>query len=125
MDAKELYWVAGLLEGEGCFRVRKNSLRKAGGRYTEVCVEVNMTDEEVIRKLHAMVGVGKVYGPYRADTNPNRQPIWRWTLTRTAEVQEFMLALYPLLGSRRQRRIKELFELKAWNWPEGVQIPNV
>jgi hypothetical protein len=59
VGAKELYWVAGLLEGEGCFRVKKNSLRKAG-RYTEVCVEVNMTDEGVIRKLHAVVGVGKV-----------------------------------------------------------------
>ena len=31
LDAEELYWVAGLLEGEGCFRVRKNSLRKGGG----------------------------------------------------------------------------------------------
>ena len=60
MDAKELNWVAGLLEGEGCFRVRKSSLRKAGGRYTEVRIEVNMTDEGVIRKLYAVVGVGKV-----------------------------------------------------------------
>ena len=72
---------------------QKEQLAQGGGRYTEVCVEVNMTDEEVIRKLHTVVGVGKVYGPYRADANPNRQPIWRWTLTRTADVQEFMLAL--------------------------------
>ena len=74
MDTIALAWVAGLLEGEGAFVLAWH--KSSAGPYPEVRVQCNMTDEDVIRKLHASTGVGAVRGPYN-QWGAGTKPVWR------------------------------------------------
>lgn len=100
-DVRELYWAAGIIEGEGSFGAygpKKNKPR----------VSVNMTDEDVIRRLHSVLGVGKVYGPKHYGNKPR----WDWTVERRAEAVGLMMTLYPLMGQRRREKIRSI--LSDW-----------
>lgn len=55
MNELEKYWVAGLLEGEGCFGVY-NIKRESGTTRQVYKIQILMTDEDVIRKLHSIIG---------------------------------------------------------------------
>jgi hypothetical protein len=93
-------WVSGVLEGEGTFHVRDD-------KYIRIAVE--MTDHDVIARLHEVTGIGRVYGPY-----PRREqhwkPISKWMVQRNAEVRELLWAVYPQMGRRRRARIRELLD---------------
>lgn len=93
---ENLAWLAGLVEGEGCFQYSKSKC---------LSIAVAMTDEDVLRKAHLIAGVGHVYGPSRK--RPGRKIYWRWTVARQAESYALMIALYSWLGLRRQATIQE------------------
>lgn len=94
MTAADLAWVAGVFEGEGSI----SFVGKQG-----VTVKVSMTDEDVIRRLHAITGVGQVGGPY-AGTN---KPRYAWYVGNKHQVRSLLLALRPWLGERRGQRADE------------------
>ena len=52
----DLAWIAGLLDGEGCFT--KKSKR---GRTIMICCQ--MTDMDVLEKLKEKMGCGRIHGP--------------------------------------------------------------
>lgn len=54
MNDLELAWVAGLLEGEGCFTVKGNA-----GIKRNIAVRCQMTDKDVLDRLATFVGVEK------------------------------------------------------------------
>lgn len=93
MSEAEVAWLAGLVEGEGSFHLHR-------GRRPRL--QVSMTDEDVIRKAHAMVGVGSVGGPYQSEGK--RKAYWQWNVYG-AEVIELLL---PHLGLRRAARAQEV-----------------
>jgi hypothetical protein len=73
-------------------------------------MELGMTDEDVIMKFFAVIGCGKVYGPYirNGKSGFRRKPIWRWKLWDREEV-EFIYSLFqPYLGQRRLQRFREV-----------------
>src|SRR5262245_16199115 len=86
-------WVAGLLEGEACFR-----LDPYPG------ITVNMVDEDVIRTLAERVRGSLVTGPH-ARAHPRHKPYWVWALNRGATVRALLLAVRPWMGARRGARI--------------------
>ena len=99
----EIAWAAGLFDGEGSATVCRRRSRLA----------VKMADEESVRRFHAAVGVGKVYGPYghraatRRDGSP-RRPSFIWL----AEVEDGAAAarlLLPWLGSEKATAIARVF----------------
>lgn len=96
MTPTEIAWLAGIVEGEGTILVR--------GR-TGVSVKVAMTDEDVVRRLHEVTGVGLLGGPFWS--NNSTKPVWRWDLHRGEDVARILLAIYPLMGVRRGARIAE------------------
>lgn len=104
----QLQWVAGLIEGEGSFGVDN---RKQSG-YTPR-VSVGMTDEDVIRKAHAVTGVGRVYGPYevkRSNVGAGPfKPRYQW-VTQGKQAAELMKGIYCFMGERRQGRIREILD---------------
>lgn len=97
----EIYWVAGVLEGEGCFTLRD-------GRPYIYC---GMTDRDVVEKLKDTLGLGRVSGPF-IRTIIQHKPISVWTLSKQKEAAGLMMTLYPLMGKRRQQKIREI--LQAW-----------
>lgn len=91
----ELAWLAGLLEGEGCFGLH------TGNR---VVVELSMVDEDVVRKAaRIMDSTARFHHP------PSWQkrgflPQWR-TAVRGKKAMLLMRELLPLMGDRRSSKI--------------------
>lgn len=110
MTEVELAWLAGLLEGEGCFRIATNSASSSSPGYRWPTIAMNMTDEDVLRRAAQIAAVGKVYGPYGPyKSNPySKKPFWQWHVTKREDALWLMKRLYPHMGQRRQEKIDEI-----------------
>lgn len=107
-DPFELAWLAGIIEGEGCiYFVNRRGWR--GG------IRVHMTDEDVVRRCLAVTGLGFIY----AGTTPAGRPAWHWNVTRRDDCARLLLALYPLMGKRRQAKIAETAEKVCTTYREN------
>jgi len=99
MRTTDLYWLAGLLEGEGCFTEYKKD-------HTPVLM-VGMTDKDVIDRVAKLLGINWHYMRVKA----GHKPCYYVRLTHRKAIQ-WMMTLYTLLGSRRQARIREI--ITSW-----------
>lgn len=99
----DLYWLAGLLEGEGYFGMIPNNV--GGKTYRYPRIGVTMTDEDVVSRVAELWQIRlQVIDPrkdgrskllqYRAHISGSRAVLW-------------MEKLKPLMGNRRQRQIEE------------------
>ncbi len=102
----DVYWMAGLLEGEGCFD---------GMNQTTPRLRITMTD------LDVMIKAGKILGAYNItmttrSVNKNK-PAYYIGLHGLMAI-EWMKRIYPLMGNRRKEQIKKCFakwdERKNW-----------
>jgi len=99
MKMSDLYWLAGLLEGEGAFMYSKASPE----------VSLQMVDRDVVARAAGMFGV-----PLRAPYTPRGEgyrPVWCVRVHGCRAIQ-WMQTLYVLLGERRQARVREI--LAKW-----------
>jgi len=92
----DLAWVAGYLEGEGCFSVDKRL-----SRY--VRVQVTSADLDVLERFMSIVKIGYIH-----EKRTGGRRYWCWACTRRRDAVALMEAVYPFLGQRRQKRIREL-----------------
>lgn len=93
---ENISWLAGLLEGEGCFQVRNGC---------SIDITLNMTDRDVVERAHSVSGVGYFLGPYlRGDY----KPIWRWRVSRGDHVYAICVAVLPFMLARRSAKILEV-----------------
>jgi hypothetical protein len=106
MSSFELGWVAGLLEGEGCFFVNTSGTPQYGP-YAYDRVAVCMTDRDVLERLQEVTGIGRLE-KIRARKDPKHKPISQWVVCRNQEAIELMIAVYPHMGARRQAKIREV-----------------
>lgn len=99
MRIADLYWVAGFIEGEGCFAIKANRRR---------ChISVPQVQRWPLEKLQLLVG-GVIY-PSRTEKK------YTWVLegkNHCAEAIALMQTLYVLMSPNRQERIREA--LIAW-----------
>jgi hypothetical protein len=96
MKDTEIAWLAGLIEGEGCFT----------GDAEHPKIFVQMTDLDVIERLRVVTGVG-FYS--RCSTRAaHHKPSWKWAVQSRERARELMALLFPHMGVRRRARIKEL-----------------
>jgi len=100
MRSVDRAWVAGLLEGEGCFTKKCNA-----GTARNITVVCQMTDRDVVERLHRVAG-GTFHGPY-ANGPRGRLPRFMWRISGTAAYR-LMVELLPLMGKRRSARIRGL-----------------
>src|ERR1035437_9071671 len=110
MDNIELAWVAGLLEGEGCFYLTTR-YNKDGSPRPLLSVICTMTDEDVVRRLHATIGTGNVTS--RVPKNPKHSKFWTWSDSDADRVIPLLQQLRPLMGDRRSKKIDLMFEAFA------------
>ncbi len=84
------------------------------GRFHQLVIAMNMTDEDVVRQAALIAGVGRVNGPYEYNDkkHPNNKPFWKWTVTVSEHSYALMVAVYPWMGSRRRAKIREV--LTCW-----------
>ena len=96
---KDIYWLAGFLEGEGCFSFRRGS----------PVVSWSGTDRDVILKACKLTGA-KLTGP-RSNGGWGKKPIY--VGVRAGKyAAALMMSLYVLMGERRKEKILEA--LHAW-----------
>ncbi len=100
VTAKDIAWLAGLLEGEGYFGVKAK---------TSPVISISMTDEDVMARAGALMGC--------TPTRVNRQHANRKDLYRVQiygiRAASWMMTVLPLMGARRGQVIKE--SLAAWH----------
>jgi hypothetical protein len=109
----DLLWVAGLLEGEGCFLLHRDRQSWGGHKYVYYRPRVicAMTDRDVIERLQRVTGMGRI--AIGRATAPGHKPYWRWTVSRDGDAIRLMKALYPHMGERRRAKIDEILA----KWP--------
>jgi hypothetical protein len=77
----EIVWAAGLFEGEG----------SCGKR-----LQLKMVEEESVRRFGAVIGVGKVYGPYGPYASQlGTRPFFMWTAWKREDSVAAAKALIP------------------------------
>lgn len=102
LNLTELAWAAGLFEGEGCFNVRLGSRRHLF--YPQALLK--MTDEDVVRKFHRIVGMGSVY--FKGVPKGGLKPQWCWRIGTFEHVQALAVIFWAHLGFRRKAKIKAM-----------------
>jgi hypothetical protein len=115
-------WVAGLLEGEGCFRLHRDNQTWGSRKYVYLRPRVvcSMTDQDVIERLQELTGMGRI--ALGRKTNPGYKPYWQWTVSRDGDALELMRAVYPHMGERRRAKIEEIFTW--WRTTELIPMEN-
>lgn len=109
MNTNELYWIAGIFEGEGCLSIATAN-RKSGG---SISVYVGMTDKDVIDRLDSIYP-GKRYE--RKHQGKKWKTLYLWQLNGK-DAYAFIKTIYPILGERRKARADELIAL--WESPDA------
>lgn len=103
MDAVDIAWVAGIIEGEGWIGLR--------GSQRQCHINVSMTDEDIIRRLHETTGEGHVgFTPMRGNMT---KPQWLWRVSDKRGVARVLCAIAPLLGVRRREQVAKVADQLA------------
>jgi LAGLIDADG endonuclease len=111
MDNKEFAWVAGFLEGEGCFTVLKCN-NKRFGLYQYPRVTCASTDLDALQRLQKYSGIGGISNPRQRGKD---KPRWEWAASKSGQAVGLMKALYPYMGQRRRERIGEVLDIAGWS----------
>lgn len=102
----DLYWLAGLLEGEGSFSNSRNTVK--GKVYLYPKIVVSMVDRDIIQRVCDIFNTS-VYEIPAKSIRPGHQIQFRATLTG-AKAAGLMKKLLPVMGDRRSSRIMSVLE---------------
>lgn len=120
LTTKEAAWLAGLLEGEGCFTIQTQKQfgkieKDRSGDWTQrihirqyPMVALGMTDKDVMDSVASLLQT-RCRGPYRVKSHPDNKPFYQLTLAGT-RASELMRTLYPILHNRRRERIDQILK---------------
>jgi hypothetical protein len=113
----EIAWLAGLLEGEGCF------MSVPSQRHYPLIV-ITMTDQDIMQRVADMfeVRLWEVdpvkYQPLKLDGTP-RKTQWKATIGGV-RAAKWMRVVYPWMGERRRARIDEVIALSPQAAKYGI-----
>lgn len=98
VSADQVGWIAGILEGEGCWT--------ANGCRGNWLVSVRMTDRDIIERLRHITGVGRVT---MEENKKGYKTAWAWQVAARPQREWLTVAVWPWLGTRRRERILQLW----------------
>lgn len=102
----EIAWLAGLLEGEGCFSCSK----PRQGRRAQLVVYVKMTDADVVVRAAKLIGAPSVRRV--RDTRKENFSDCYQTRVSGAKAEDTMRLVLPYMGERRVAKINELLRME-------------
>ena len=97
MHEKDLYWLAGMLEGEGCFSPARSRTGSVSPR-----IQVTSVDFDVLERIQSLLG-GSICGPLPI-RKPTHTPTYSWSLGGWLAA-DFMQEIHPLMAKRRRKQI--------------------
>ena len=118
LSPKDIGWLAGLIEGEGCINLgRSNRPRPDGSRCLTPRLHLAMTDRDVIERVSQLLrmAVGRTYSrevgtPIKIDRRHRKathQDLYSTSVYGNRAVQ-WLMTVYVLLGSRRRAKAREI-----------------
>lgn len=110
-DVRDIAWAAGLLEGDGSFVLGRQHGNN-GQIYKQHTINLAMSDLDVVDKFSKLTGAH-----LRVSRKlPSGKIMYQATLYGP-NAAGWMMTLYPLMGKRRQDKIREI--LAAWKAMPG------
>jgi len=108
----DIYWLAGIVEGEGCFHSSKKT----------PTISIGLTDLDIIYKIRRILNDNRRISQYKNRPGSlGTKTLYRLRYSGHKAVS-IMFTLYSLLGSRRKLKIKEVINIwrtsrkvKAWS----------
>lgn len=98
MQINHVYWLAGLLEGEGCFHPDTGS---------SIMISVSMTDRDAVEKVASLLGDTRARRvTTRKSLTTSGKPVFG-TQVYGSRAAGWMMTLYQLMGERRRKKIRE------------------
>ena len=111
LSIKDIYWLAGWLEGEGCFSLYQD------GNSKQFRIEFSSTDLDIIERVVKIMRTHeKIYERKRTLTNNGtlRKQDYYVHIRGSLAIQ-WMMTIYSLMGTRRKSKIKEvIIEWKSY-----------
>lgn len=105
MTDHDLGWVAGFLEGEGCFYLN------GSGAHRYCAISATQKQKDPLNRLQSLLG-GNIYQTTRG--------LWHWGLTKGIRAEEMMEILRPLMSPRRQEQIDLVLAGKSVRRRQGA-----
>ena len=103
INERDLYWLAGLLEGEGSF----TTAGRRGRSTRQPVIALGMTDEQPVKRAAQLMGSSVYsYQPRRPNSKRNYQ-----MRVNGKNAVPWLLVLKPLLSPRRQSQIDHCLEV--------------
>lgn len=116
LELKDIAWVAGLLEGEGCFYVSPDS--------RTLNIYMRSTDRDVVERLKAITGGTRnitAYGPsVSRPSSHNKKVMFCYDIPNQLGFG-WMLTIFSFMGSRRRLQILDCVQ----RWKHGIEIERV
>ena len=113
IDIKDVAWLAGWLEGEGCFSIYKK------GNYSQFRIEFCSTDLDTMKKVCNILRTKEtIYLRTQTYTeNLSKRKQEYYVHVRGSLAIEWMMTIYSLMGQRRKDKIKEILT----EWRDYIQ----
>lgn len=106
-EREKLIWLAGYLEGEGCFRLTRD-LRGRPDPLMHPRVQLCATDRDVVERVVEYLGGGiRIHD--RAPRSKGWRPQYCIYVTSDRAV-DLMRALLPYMGARRSQQIRDVLD---------------
>jgi hypothetical protein len=106
VNIKDVMWLAGLLEGEGCFGITDSPR-----------ITVNMIDLDIIERVRKILGTSdKMLEKHMEKYNKNANTQYQTSIHGTRAIS-WMMTIYSLMGIRRQSKIREV--ISKWKEMKG------
>jgi hypothetical protein len=100
LRSNDIYWLAGLLEGEGCFFLQAN-------KYP--AIKLNMTDLDIIQRArNFMCPLSNIH---TMDDKRYDSKLQYIIIFQGQKAVEWMMTIYPLMGNRRKEKIREILHI--------------
>lgn len=104
VETKDIYWLAGLLEGEGSFLLRSGHASKGA----LPVVQLGMTDRDVVEKARRVMGHrGKICVQGLGTSARRSKPLYNFVVASQWAIG-WMMTLYQFMGERRQSDIRAI-----------------
>lgn len=115
MSPPELHWLAGWLEGEGSF------LAPPPSNLGRPRISGRARDQDVVSEVGRLLRIKPIFDRSNQLRNPEWSAMWR-VLLQGRRAAALMLALEPLMGRRRQEKIRAALTIAAAQQAEKSRL---